>query len=87
MTDAPYPLHRQLGDARREQGLTQKQLAEQIGASQPAISMLESGRMDALSQEKIDLLAEVLGVASEAAGQPSAHRPALWYCPNPECPS
>jgi len=85
------PVHRLLREARRRKGWTQERLAHQIGATQPAISMFETGSTDALSQEKIYAIAEALDVGRELATLERARRgrprrwPRLLYCPNPHC--
>ena len=88
----PDDIHLIFRNARRAAGLTQAALAEQAGCMQSAISMMESGRMDALSSSTIEKIASILGVvleAPEAAGGtvqtlPQSHP---RFCPNPECPS
>lgn len=86
------PLHRQLRDARRTAGLTQAALAARVGCMQSAVSMMESGRMDALARPTLEKIAEILGVALPGADErggtvgtlpPSGAR----FCPNSECPS
>ncbi len=87
------PLFRRLRDARRARGLTQSVLAEQAGCKQSALSMMESGRMDALAGGTVAKIAEILGVAYSPAPRdtpetrpapPPAGRP---ICPNGACPS
>jgi len=86
------PLHRRLRDARRAQGLTQSALAAQAGCKQSALSMMESGRMEALARGTIEKIAAVLDVpldpetapAAAAAAAPASGRA---FCPNGECPS
>ena len=78
--------------ARRRQGLTQSQVAREVGCKQSAISMFEAGRADALSQEKQQKLAELLGIAPEFlaakdSGHPGRVPLALKFCPIPDCPS
>jgi transcriptional regulator with XRE-family HTH domain len=91
MTRLTHDQCRQLRDARRARGLTQSMLARQLECQQSAISMLEGGRSDALSQETIARLAALLGVALADAATPdapAAGRPAgRAYCPQAECPS
>ncbi len=86
---------RQLARARREKGMTQSSLAQAVGCKQSAISMLESGQPEKLSQEAVAKIASLLGVALEApSSPPSALRPpspaagpAPVYCPDAACPS
>lgn len=86
------PLHRRLRDARRAKGLTQSALAAQAGCKQSALSMMESGRMEALARGTIEKIAGLLevsldpgaGAGTAAPAAPSAGRA---VCPNGECPS
>lgn len=76
--------------ARRRQGLTQSEVARQVGCKQSAISMFEAGRSDALSQEKQRRLAELLGVDVELLTSSQIARrvvPVLKFCPVGDCPS
>lgn len=76
---------------RRERGLTQSDIAASIGATQSAVSMFESGRPDALADDKVLAMASLLGVSVEAAAQPDrAAMPGVCirkYCPAHDCPS
>jgi transcriptional regulator with XRE-family HTH domain len=91
MTAPQMPLHEAVLTARRRQGLTQSELASRVGSSQSAISMFEAGRADALSQEKIVLIARELGLdLSVLAAAPEAGPAApeiLKFCPVDDCPS
>ena len=83
------PLHRRLRDARRAQGITQSALAARAGCKQSALSMLESGREDALAQTTVARIAELLGVdltagTASAVAEFSTGTP---LCPNGGCPS
>lgn len=78
--------------ARRERGLTQSAVAEAIGATQSAVSMFESGRPDALADDKILSMASLLGLDVEsttrAAGAVTAVGTRIHkYCPAHDCPS
>ena len=85
---------RLLARARREKGMTQSALAQAVGCKQSAISMLESGQPEKLSQESVEKVAKLLGVTLEApaaishgefrASTPGATR---GFCPNALCPS
>lgn len=68
-------------DKRREDGLTQKQLAKRAGVSERLVVALELGdatgiRLDKLLQvlEALDLSLAVLGAGDDAAPQPSPSR-------------
>lgn len=91
-TDNTVPLHRQLREARRRAALTQAALAARVGCMQSAVSMMETGRMDALARPTLEKIAEVLGVALPrefaVEGQVATLPPArMRLCPSPDCPS
>ena len=76
--------------ARRLRGWTQQRLAEAVGASQPAISMLESGVAGCLAEEKIATVQELLAPELEALARAEPcerglGEALLWFCPNPRC--
>jgi transcriptional regulator with XRE-family HTH domain len=87
------PLYRRLRNARRARGLTQSALAAQAGCTQSALSMMETGRMDALARPTLAKVAELLGVPldpkSGAEGPTAAaDAPAgRAFCPSCDCPS
>jgi transcriptional regulator with XRE-family HTH domain len=91
MSGLTYEQCRQLRDARRAKGLTQSALARELACQQSAISMLEGGRSEALSQETIARLAALLGVTLAGVAAPvvtSAVVPSgRAYCPQTACPS
>ena len=76
-------------DARRKKGWTQSKMAAEIAAKQPAISSYERGHSDALSESKIRLLAEKLGLdlAAYAEKQVQAGPRVAKYCPEQDCRS
>ena len=83
---------RQLARARREKGLTQSALAQAVGCKQSAISMLESGQPEKLSQEAVAKIASLLEVSLDAASallspEPRTLSPLTPYCPSAACPS
>jgi transcriptional regulator with XRE-family HTH domain len=84
---------RLLARARREHGMTQSALAQAVGCKQSAISMLESGQPEKLSQEAVEKAAKLLGVALEEGAAPGPEpRPpsaavARGFCPSALCPS
>lgn len=83
----------QLREARRVRHLTQAALARQVGCQQSAVSMLEAGRVTALSRETLQKLAALLEVrlpveAGVAAPPLSVADPAgRAFCPDPGCPT
>ena len=80
--------------ARKEAGLSQSELASEIGCKQSALSMFEQGDGTKLSDEAIEKIAKKfnLSITGGAAQQsapivqvaPSSVR---GFCPNPHCPS
>ncbi|MDD4019808.1 MAG: helix-turn-helix domain-containing protein [Kiritimatiellae bacterium] len=78
---------RQLARARREKGMTQSALAQAVACKQSAISMLESGQPEKLSQETVGKIAALLGVPLEPVPAGGAEAPAgsAGYCPNAAC--
>lgn len=87
-------VHLLIRRARRAKGLTQMALASQAGCKQSALSMLEMGRMTALSHETLHKIAEILeislpesddgkGVSEGTAGCSTG--PFRVICPNPLC--
>jgi DNA-binding Xre family transcriptional regulator len=60
--DKTEDLYRKLLAARRRRGMTQSELAVQTGCRQSAISMMERGKPDALSWQKLEAVAALLDV-------------------------
>ena len=90
MTAPRGPLNLRLRETRERKGLTQKDIAQAIGASQSAVSLFEKGRPGVLSLPKIAAIAKALGIELDGAALATAlrRRPTLlWVCVNPECPS
>jgi DNA-binding XRE family transcriptional regulator len=85
-------LYKQIRLARRQRGMTQSQLAREVHCSQSAISMYESGHLDALADKTVKLIADLMGLeipddaSSDAAGEPVALA-SRKYCPVDDCPS
>lgn len=84
--------------ARKEAGLRQTQLADEVGCKQSALSMFEQGDGTKLSDEVIEKLAARFGLTIESAGSEAAApairvpaaasaEPKAGFCPNPHCPS
>lgn len=82
-------LHKRLRRARREAGLTQAALAQQVGCKQSAVSMMEAGRREAMARETLVKVAALLKVdlpeMSESVSP--ALSPAISICGNFSCPS
>lgn len=60
-----FELAKEVIALRKNRNLTQKQLAEQMGTSQPAIARLESGNYRNVSLSFLRRLAEALGATTE----------------------
>lgn len=82
-------LHKRLRRARREAGLTQAALAQQVGCKQSAVSMMEAGRREAMAHDTLVKVAALLKVdlpeIAEPAPQALSH--AVSVCGNFSCPS
>ena len=80
-----------MAQARRDKGLSQSRLAQEVGCKQSAISMLEAGQSGKLSVESVRKLAGLLGVSlpeAPPAVVPAPPAPgARGYCPDALCPS
>ena len=96
MTNLSPEFCKQIATARRQAGLTQSDLAREVGCKQPALSMFEQGDGTKLNDEVIERMAKKFGLklttgAGAATGTqvlPSSLRAAgQAFCPNPHCPS
>lgn len=63
--ESEFSLAREVLELRRQQNLTQKELAERMGTSQPAIARVESGNYRNVSLAFIRRLADALGARPE----------------------
>ncbi|MCA9450694.1 MAG: helix-turn-helix transcriptional regulator, partial [Candidatus Omnitrophica bacterium] len=75
-------LPRQIRERRKERKIRQSQLAELAGVTQSAISMLENGQSDAVSDAKLVKILEVLELKPES----DRPRPVFGFCPSAQCP-
>ena len=84
--------------ARREAGLTQGQLAVEVGCKQSALSMFEQGDGTKLNDEVIEKLAKKFNLSLTPSVSPAqVNTPPLphfptpplhhGFCPNPHCPT
>ena len=83
-------LYLRLKVARRACGMSQTELAKAVDCKQSAISMMERGRPDALSHEKLRAIAKVLGLDlldSMVVDAIDRGEFLLKICPIPDCPS
>lgn len=96
MTNLSPEFCKKIGEERRKAGLTQSDLAREVGCKQPALSMFEQGDGTKLKDEVIERLAKKFGLklALGTAGASSATLPvfsaqssARAFCPNLHCPS
>ena len=90
---------RRIAQARRDQGISQTALAQELGCKQPAISMFEAGDGTKLSEEMVKKLAARFGILLEAQPKDVGEnfeskeaienfvQSALAFCPNCQCPS
>lgn len=91
---------RQIGQARRDRGISQSALAADLGCKQPALSAFEAGDGTKLSEETVKRLSERFGIpiapsslddewdcAMHAAGKIGGESAPLGFCPNFLCPS
>jgi transcriptional regulator with XRE-family HTH domain len=85
-------------DARRALGLSQTELATEIGCHQAALSMFEKGNSTKLSEEYVNKLASRLNLDlaelreaestnAQREAEPFRHALATGFCPDAECPS
>ena len=85
----------EIREARRKAGLSQSELASDIGCKQSALSMFEQGDGTKLNDEAVKKLSELLGVPIPDKKTSNVHTPPppvpqlrdRGYCPNPMCPS
>lgn len=83
--------------ARREAGLTQGELAAEVGCKQSALSMFEQGSGTKLNDDVIEKLAKKFNISlSLPTSQPPPPHPFnlsipqplhRGFCPNPHCPT
>ena len=86
--------------ARREAGLTQGELAAEVGCKQSALSMFEQGDGTKLNDEVIEKLAKKFSLSFEPSHaqplnsldnqtikQPNNQTILRGFCPNPHCPT
>ncbi len=97
MFELPKDISMRFKEARRNRGLGQTELARAVGCKQSAISMFESGRITAISEETIGKIAAELGIDLKAmcekapdkgvAASISVLKSPRLFCPDMECPS
>ena len=93
---------RLIKEARREAGISQSDLAREVGCKQSALSMFEQGAGTKLSEETVRKLAARFGIEIKStktsekpeecglearAGQVFGFGKGTGYCPNPSCPT
>ena len=84
-------------EARRAKGLRQTELAAQVGCTQSALSMFESGQPTKLSEETVKKLSDFLDVPLQeevssvgtipTTGSQEPLNVVHGFCPNCQCPS
>ena len=90
---------RKIAQARRDQGISQTALAQELGCKQPAISMFEAGDGTKLSEEMVKKLAMRFGISLDVQPKVAGGnlenketidnlvQSTLAFCPNCHCPS
>lgn len=84
--------------ARRDAGLTQGELASEVGCKQSALSMFEQGDGTKLNDDVIEKLAKKFNLSYKASQPNSSSQTSVQihsgpitlkrgFCPNPHCPS
>ncbi|GAB4035043.1 helix-turn-helix domain-containing protein [Spirosoma gilvum] len=61
MADIKYKVGKHIREARKANGLTQKELAEKLGVGEPAVNGYEGGKQN-LTIETLQRIADALGV-------------------------
>ena len=96
MTNLNPDFCRRVKEARRNAGLSQSELAVEVGCKQSAISMFEQGDGTKLNDDVIAKLSKKFGIEISTGGpEPAAARQLTGavaaantaFCPNPHCPS
>ena len=96
MTNLSPEFCKRIATARRQAGLTQSDLAREVGCKQPALSMFEQGDGTKLNDEVIERMARKFGLklatdagvgTGTAAGAIPVSAAGQAFCPNPHCPS
>lgn len=97
MSNVSKDLCLRFAEARRANGLRQTELAVQVGCTQSALSMFESGQPTKLSDETVKKLSEILGVplheeqsesgTSLASASCAPQSVVHGFCPDCHCPS
>lgn len=67
---------------RRRLGMTQADLANQVGSTQSQISLLERGQVGAVSTETLERITSLLEISKSKTSSPASTG---GYCPNPLC--
>ncbi len=80
-------LHVQVRTARRERRMSQSELAAAVGCKQSAISMFETGRVGALSTDKIRAVCKQLAIEMPAEGAVARSVETSGFCPAFDCVS
>lgn len=80
-------IYKALKRRRKSEGITQLALAKEIGCKQSAISMMEAGTLDAISEDKLQKIAEKFGVELDTVTKETKISLVNKYCPNHDCPS
>lgn len=78
-----------IAEARREEGLSQSDVAREVGCAQSAISMFEKGDITKLSEETVKRLSERFNIPLEFEKTPAVSgmivNTVRGYCPDSSC--
>lgn len=94
MTNLNTDICYKLRDARRAAGLSQSQVAAEVGCKQSALSMFEQGQPTKLNDEVVEAIAKKFGIELKASVAKSAAieearamltSPGTGFCPNAAC--
>jgi len=94
VTNLSPEICRKIKRARREAGLSQTEVALEVGCKQSALSMFEQGDGTKLGEEMVERLAKKFGIDlsapvgdAEKTSEPRVSGVGRGFCPNPHCPT
>lgn len=91
MTNLDPDICRRIKEARRGAGLSQSQVANDVGCKQSALSMFEQGDGTKLNDDVIEKLAAKFNIdlpgAEKSVASTGFFVKGSGFCPNPGCPS
>lgn len=95
MTNLDPDICKRIRDARRENKISQSELAAEVGCKQSALSMFEQGQPTKLNGDVVERLAKKFSIdlSAKSAARVVQEQPVVFtaatraFCPNPSCPS